>query len=300
MDRNDDKRILKNYFEQAGINYEDSVIEHYLKFIEDQKWFKNHNKRNYYEYTAENFLSWYESLYNFLENQGYSEEQIIHGMKTLPIAYRQSVPQNLPVFDALGIKDDILIDQPQLIRNNINELHARKMYILDNDLTIAKSTFLKGGYIGFKKLTKTTLSKAEMLEKYPLTDDIRKVFNYLYTKTDKEIEGMFNLTRQEVLKCYPTTLDELKSIQRVGYYDDKAFKERYGITKQEMLEKYPLNRKTLSSVRFINLLPAEKVIELFGKTKEELLSEKRIDVSEERKKYEKESEDTVVYQKKRN
>lgn len=312
INKEEAKQELRIHF--ADIDYPEEVYERFANFIIQQNQFYYHRfhkkqRENAYHfkepympdgYSINMFLDLYESLYDFLVCEGYVEEQIVESLKILPTLYRRSTfDKNIPLYEALGVKDDVLIHHPDKLRINVEQLHARKMCMLSLGKDVDNSCLLEHRYANFQRRCNVTLSKEELMEKYPLTKEARQVFAYLRHKNDDEIQQIFHLSRKQVLQCYPTTLDELKGIQRVGCYDEEKFFERYGITRAQALTKYPLNSETLRSLLFIRSIPSEASCVVFGKDKEELLQQKNISVREIRQKYKESKDLEMAYQKRK-
>lgn len=316
INKNDIKESLRAYFLSVKVDYPEEVYDRYATFIESENRYfyrkfnevkdrgngYSHFDANFFGYSADDFAARYEMVYDFLQSEGYSEEQSIYGLRSLAVYYRKSLLKNLPVYEALGVKNDILIFHPDKLRMNIRELHARKLYLLNEGYPVEKNSLLNSNYSSFQKKYQAPMTKEQLMKQYPLTDEARKVCVYLRAKKEKEVEATFHLTKEQIRNCYPTTLDELKSIQRIGWYDKEALEERYGLTQEEILEKYPVNSNTLKSLRFIRCLSEEEVMTYFGKTKEEVLSQKHIDAIEIRRQYFKDNEleaNPEVYEKRK-
>ena len=287
FDKQETMHRLQMYFGQMNWDYPIQVYERFAGFIERENRFRyarlcakrksNYNQSLYVDWTGsygvDDFLETFEQLYDFLESCGYDEEQIKKSLATLPVLYRRNnIAKRMPIYEALGVKDQILIDQPHLLRTSIEELHARKMYMKARGID-DKKILLSKNFASFQKKVQLNLSREELLEQFPLTEETKKVFRFIKHKTDEELMQLFHLKREEILRCYPTTQDELKAVQVVGYFQDEYLCRTYGLTKEELFSKYPLNMRTLSYLRCIQNLKEEQVQSHFGKNKQELLHE---------------------------
>ncbi len=280
---------LKAYFHLMGKDFEDKVYDRFARSIEGkdryyrQKLIRKHQRDQYAwshdmtgQFTLENFFSIVEECYQFLEKQGYNDDQIDRGMRFLPLTYYRAMEKYIPVYEALGVKDYILIDCPCRVMISAEELHARRMYAKEHHIALVPSMLTNGCYREFQSRCSTELSKDELKARYPLTKEAYYCFSWIKSKSDEELQTLFHMSREEILKCYPTTREEIKTIQLIGYYDDEQLMAWYGLDKESLLDKYPLNFKTLEAIHTIHRLSDEEVQATFGKSKEELLQEPTI------------------------
>lgn len=308
FDKHEVMHRLQMYFGQMNWDYPIEVYERFANFIEHENRFRYarlcaKRKENYIQslytdltgtYGVDDFLETIEQLYDFLEIQGYSEEQIKKSLEVLPVFYRRNnITTRLPIYEAMGIKDDVLIEQPRLLCLSIENLHARKMCMKARGID-DKKILLERKFTSFQRKMHLNVSKETLLEQFPLTEETKKVFRFLKNKTDEELMYLFHLTRDEILRCYPTTQDELRAVQIVGYYPEEHLRRTYGLGKDDLFIKYPLNMKTLSYLRCIQNAKEEQIQNHFGKTKEEWLRECMLPCD-----FSKEQEKASVYTKKK-
>lgn len=153
---------------------------------------------------------------------------------------------------------------------NAQQIHARKMYCLKENLNISKYEIIKRSNKDFEEIYKTNQSNLD--EKYPLTKEIICIWKYISNMTDEKFNEYFNIDRETFSKLYPTTKEELAALQILAKMNDSKVKETYGITKEEMYKKYPLNIDTLNTLKTINNMRNENINLLFGLDKEEVLN----------------------------
>lgn len=261
---------LRMYFCQIGQEYPENVYERFAKFIQNENIYyrrklRQRKKEGYYsemtgQFTLYDFYSRIDTLYNLLELQGYNEEEIHKSMATLPVVYRRGYFSRIPIYEALGIKDKVLIEAPRLLTIPIELLHARKMYMLENGIQDEQNKILLADKHNiFQRRCNTDIAKEELLERYPLSDETKYIFYWMKGKSDEELMRLFKMPRKEIFNHYPTTKDELESIQIVGFYSDRQLYHKYGMNKEQLFRQYPLNHEVLNTIASVHELEREQV-----------------------------------------
>lgn len=265
---------IRNYVTHnlGYLNLTEKEVNKYVNFI-----MKTHN------FAETHHLSSWTNSYNYFEqrfedltqlflDRGYSEEESIELTKKIIIfSDRKELKDNLNFIRVLNCEKNAISSGTMFYRKKLEDSHARKKYLLEiNDCkNQTVQSILKDNNARFEK--RFNVSMPELRKKYPLTTEIKDIWEYLGNLPDEKLKEEFKITREQLAMIYPTTKEEVLTVKKIAYMSDEEIKETYGITREEVMQKYPLNNDTLKALRAIQNSKSTTVENIFKQPKEQVL-----------------------------
>lgn len=259
--REEIENFIDVYFSQLNLTNKEK--ERYIKFIKKRQ--KRNNTTDSLEYIEKKI----EDLKCFFIDRGFTkEESLIFTSKVVLFCDRKELVPTLNFLITTNLIRDALL-KGYLFHFNLNKFHAKKAYLtsIGNKNNNAKTILSTS----IKEFTENFNIEYDILIKYPITDELKQVWNYQARLNNEEIKKEFHLTRDEISIIYPTSIDELMTLKTIGTMNDEEIIKRYGITRQELLQKHPLNNDTLKAIKSINMASDNAVRSIFNTTKNEVL-----------------------------
>lgn len=261
--------LIQNYFH---LNLTEKEIEKYVRFIN-----KVHN------YATTHYLSCWASTYEYFDqrfekfvqdfmDKGYSEEESIDLTKKIIIfADRKDLMDNINFIRVLNCEKQAINTGMMFYRKKLEDSHARKCYLIEiNDYeNQTVNTILNSTNDSFERKFNVNIGKLKI--KYPVTTELKSIWEYLANLTDEKLELEFKINREQLSKIYPTTKEELSTLKKIANLSDEEIKEVYGVSRTEILKKHPLNVDTLKALKSIQSARNKAVENVFKQSKEEVL-----------------------------
>lgn len=247
-------------------------IKRYSDFIEKRYNYIKIKYKNTNIDVFEEFENKLEETYSFFIKEGYTEDKSISLTKNaILLSDRKDYVTRLNFIRTINSEEEVLEKNILFFAKRINEFHARKAYLVSinkaKEQTI--NNIFKITNEQFEK--KYSIKMNTLIEKFPMTEEVKKVWSYQANLTNDELTKEFGLTREQLSLIYPTTKDELETIKMIGKSTNNEIINKYGINKDALLKKYPLNRDTLIALLSIKKAKDTTVEKLFSQPKEEVL-----------------------------
>lgn len=261
--------ITQNYYH---LNLTEKEMDKYIRFISKVHTYATTHYLSCWASTYEYFDQRFESFVQIFIERGYSEEESIDLTKKIIIfSDRKDLMDNINFIRILNCEKQAINTGIMFYRKKLEDSHARKSYLIEiNDYeNQTVNTLLNSTNGNFEK--RFDVSIAKLRNKYPVTDELKSIWEYLANLTDEKLEEQFKLTKEELAMIYPTTKEELSTLKKIATLTDEEIKETYGITRSELLKKHPLNIDTLKALKSIQSAKNKAVENVFDKSKEEVL-----------------------------
>lgn len=261
--------------EYEYLNLTESQIQQYVKFILKIDKFRKYNvKLKNIGSALAFFEEKFNLIYDMFLSEGYNRETSLELTKrAILYSDRKKFLVILNLLRMLALEEQTIINGYILHMRFPENTHAKKCFFMeinhhDTDNKIFKDLF-KISDKAFEDKFNTNV--AQLLKKYPLSEETKEVWRILANLTDEKLYEEYHLTRQEMAEIYPTTKEELKILKLLSNLSDKEIIAKYGITRAELLRKYPLNSDTLRAIISINKTDDDTVAKLFDQPKSEVL-----------------------------
>lgn len=266
--------------EYEYLNLTESQIQQYVKFILKIDKFRKYNVKlknigSAFAFFEEKF----NLIYDMFLSEGYNRETSLELTKrAILYSDRKEIFVNLNLLRMLALEEQTIINNYILHMRFPENTHAKKCFFMeinhhDTDKKIMKDLF-KISDKDFEDKFNTNV--AQLLKKYPLTEETKEVWIILASLTNEKLYEEYHLTREEMAEIYPTTKEELKILKLLTNLSDKEIIDKYGITRVELLRKHPLNSDTLKALAAINKTSDDTVSKLFNQPKSEVLKLRNI------------------------
>lgn len=250
----------------AYLDLSTKEVEKYIKYIKKLKRFASIN-----HYTDINVISTFEerfnALYEFYKIRFNDEEALALTKGGVLYTDRKKWINKFYLMRILNYEQRFITCSTRSV--NAQEIHARKMYCLKNNIDASQYEITRKSVKQFED--KYNLNQSDLDMEYPITDEIVCIWKYIGNMSNEEFDKHFKIDKETFSSLYPTTKDELATLQFLAKLDDDKVKNIYGISKEEIYKKYPLNVDTLNTLKTINKMRNESINNLFGLDKEDIL-----------------------------
>lgn len=261
-------------FIQGELSYLDLSTkqkEDYVKFIKKiNEYYIKYNKT---DIDIKNLINErIEDYIDFFKTQGFDDKTSIKLVKnTILASDRNNLKEKLAFLRILNYEEKIILEDPQRLRFKLDYAHARKMHLKTTNDTKHETnyTIIRESIGNFEKRLK--LNMAELTHKYPVTNELKKIWLMLGTMDDKKLKDTFNLTFEQLSQIYPTTIDEVATLKKLASMSDEEIIEKYGINREKLLQKYPINSDLLKALISIKQSSDKAIENTFYISREELL-----------------------------
>ena len=266
---------IKDYInsQYEYLNLTQKEFDKYVKFILKIDHFRIWNiKLKNISSAFDYFETKFNQVYDIFLQEGYSPETSLELAKNgVLFSSRREFMVDFNILRVLGYEEKVIKDNCALYKRAPEKIHAKKCHLIDINDTENQTidNLLKISDKQFEN--RFSVNIARLLKKYPLTDEVKKVWSYLSRFKDNELYQEFKLTRDEMAMIYPTNVEELAVLKTIAKLKDEGIKEKYGVTRQELLSKHPLNKDTLKALSAIQATNNKTVEKLFKQSKNEVL-----------------------------
>lgn len=229
-------------------------------------------RRNFDKNPLELFIQNLEESIEFFKSQGFDDEKALAYAKITVIdSSRKDYQLRLCLLRVLNLTESIMSEGSYTNRFNIKDVHAKKMYLLSNNIEVksAAELLIHNSNIKFEK--KFPINVNDLLIKYPVTKELEDIWKFIGTMDNDTFQNYFNMTREELSYIYPTTKEEIAALHYIASMTDEELSTKYGMERKQLLQKYPINSDTLRAIQSIHKASSQTVLKAMGMPKQEVL-----------------------------